>query len=413
MNLYTPSFNKQNSFEINRLYILLLFLPPFWSCIITLYMLFKNPQKQTLFLFMLFYIICLTYTYPNYDTILRYWTIHLNKVDSIFEDDPLSNIARIFSDSIDAYYFFFLYWILTIYCFYKLITLHQNRISIYIIIISLFGLTWTNLMSLTYFTFSTTTSLYLYEKYKNKYILYIIVLFIAYFLHPGILLVLIPTMGLHILLFNNKYKLAILYLIAYYLITFTLFNGYSINTFDHPFLTSFTQGFNNYTSDDNIWGSLKKDFGIRGFIWDLEQYTFFFIILFFIKKHFKAIKEYTATSFYIISIITLINVINFYTFTERIRIVCTLSGFILCILLYRKKMLTKKMKILTMILAILQFISATTLFVQPRNDLFKNPYNSYDISTQIVYIPSFLLVIDIHDFGFNDQYLYKNSINMW
>lgn len=398
---------------INKSYLLFLLLPPLFSCIISLYFALKTKTKKAIFFFFIFYITCLAYAYPNYDTMLRFWSIHYNEATSFIEGDPLNNLISYFNNYIDSYYFFYIYWIFTIIFFYKLITISPNKLSTIIIIICIFGITLTNLMNLTYFTLSTTFALYFLEKYKLHFTKYLLIICVAYLLHPGILMILIPTIPLHILLKKELYKLSFLYLILLFVILHIIFNATAININhnDNILVSNVTKGFEIYTNTDSVWGGLSRDFGLKGILWKIEQYTLFIITLFFIVKNLNKINTCTSTAFFLTALITLINVHKFYTFTERTSIVLTLSAYSIYTLLYLKNLLSKKINLLISTLIVAQFITSALLFVQPRKHLFKDITSSYNISTRIGYIPTILLITDIHDLGFNDSYLYRNSIN--
>lgn len=397
--------------SLNRYYIILLLLPPLASSVISLYMLFKTKKLKALLFFGFFYTISLTYIYPTYDTMLKYWSIHKMDFISILYGDPLSNLAYFFNDYIDVYYFLFIYWLIIIVLFYKSLSFNSKYIPTFIIILCIMGLTWTNFMNLTYFTFATIFSLYYMEKYKSRYFLYIPLLFIAYLLHPGILLVFLPSILLYYLLKKERYKMVILYLAAYSIFLSILFGSVIDIKTNNLFILSITDAFNAYTSEDSVWGKNIRDLGLKGDVFDIIQASLFIIILFYVIKNIRKIKDYIATSFFIIALVSLINVLGFYTFSERIRIVAIFSALIITSLLYIKKLLSEKIQLVLIGLIIIQFIMSNLLFVQPRQDLFMNEYTSYDISARVAYIPSCLLVMDIHDFAFSDVYLFKNSIN--
>lgn len=403
--------NNIKEASLNRYYILLLLLPPLVSSVISFYMLVKTKRLRALLFFGFFYTITLTYIYPTYDTMLRYWRIHKMDFISFLDGDPLSNWAYLFNDYIDVYYFFFIYWLIIIVLFYKSLSFNSKYIPTFIIFLCIVGLTWQYVMNLTYFTFATIFSLYYMEKYKSKYTLYIPILFIAYLLHPGILLVFLPSILLYYLLKMERYKIAILYLVLYSIFLNILFGStIDINT-NNLFILSITDSFNNYTSVDTIWGKNIRDLGLKGNVFDIIQASLFIIILFYVIKNIHKIKDYVATSFFLIALVTLINILDFYTFSERTRIVATFSALIITSLLYRENLLSERIRLILKGLIIMQFIMSNLLFVQPRQDLFINEYTSYDISVRAAYIPSCLLVMDIHDFAFSDAYLLKNSIN--
>ncbi len=397
--------------RLNGYYIILLLLPPLFSCVISLYILFKIRKLKALLFFGFFYTICLTYMYPTYDMMLRYWRIHNTDFISIFEGDPLSHLAFYFNNYFDAYYFLFIYLVVIIILFYKAISFNRNNLSIFIIIICIFGLTWNNFMNLTYFTFATVFSLYFMEKYKSKYIIYIPLIFIAYLLHPGILMILLPSILLHYFLKNAKYKLAILYIIVYFVFLRIIFGSTLAINSNNLFMTNIVDAFNNYTSENSVWGKNIRDLGLKGNIFDLIQYVSFVIIFYCSIKNISKINTYISTSFFIIALVTIVNVYSFYTFSERIRIVAVISSLIIVSLLYVNKLLSNIIRHSLIILTILQFLISNLLFINPRDELFINEHTSYDISIRTAYIPTFLLVTNIHTFSFSDSYLLNNSIN--
>lgn len=175
------------------------------------------------------------------------------------------------------------------------------------------------------------------------------------------------------------------------------------------FLTNIADSFNNYTSEDSVWGKNIRNLGLRGDIFDIIQYVIFVLILYLVIKNIRKINTYISTSFFIIALVTVVNVYGFYTFSERMRIVAIISSLIIVSLLYIKNLLPNIIRKTLVILIILQFLISNILFVQPRNELFINEHTSYDISIRVAYIPSILLVTNINNFSFSDSYLFNNT----
>ena len=349
--------------------------------------------------------------YPTYDTMLKFWAVYFYNNESFFDGDPLSNLAHIFNGYLDTFYFLFAYWIAIIVLFYKAVCLNSKYIPTFVIMMCLVGLTWTNFMNLTYFTFATVFSLFFMEKYKSKYIMYIPVIFVAYLMHPGILLVLLPSIPLYYLFIREKYKIVIFYLVAYYVFLNILFgHGIELSS-SNLIVANLIDSFNAYTSEDSIWGKNVRYLGLKGDAFDFLQTVLFLLVLYYTVKNIEKIKGYVSVSFFLIALVTLVNVLDFYTFSERVRIVITLSSLVVVSILYFNNLLPQRVRFALASLTALQFVFSNILFVQPRHDLFSNAYTSYDISVRAAYVPSLFLVTGIHTFGFSDSYLLKNSKN--
>ena len=392
-------------------YLLLALCPLSFSLPLSLSNFLKVRTKKNLYLWGIFYIIALSLIYPNYDTMLRFWNVQNHSTSSFFEGDPLTNLIRLFSPIIDCYYFFILYWILTLFLFYESI-IKKERLNLFISCLVFFGLSLTNLMNLNYFTFATCFSLYSFEKYKERYFYLILVIIISYLLHPGILMVLMPSVCLYFLFKREMFIYAIFYCILFYIFCHILFHGYELNVpTDFVFLTDLTKSFDNYTNLDNVWGGLGMSIGIKHKLWNLCLWIIFIITGYYAFRNYRRIFKNVCFSYFIISIILLLNVIHLYTMSERIKIVAIISACSLLALLDKDERLSSLIKSVVSIVLIGQFFLSAIAFPHPRADLFKEPFSSYEVTSNGIIVPSFLLVFDVHHFGFNDEYLKLNGKN--
>ena len=400
----------------NWLYTLL--FPPFFGYIVSVHYLFK--QKTTNWLYQYGFLFCLlgAYCYPTYDTCGRCVEVG-TKRDSIFDGDFLTNIITHFNGFIDSYYFFLLIWLICFVLFCKVITRSTNevkKISMTTIIACIFGINMCNLFSLTYYTFAAVFSLYAFEKYSGKYLAYIPLLFIAYCLHPAILLILPFAIILHELLKRNHKIVAVIYVLTYYIILKMAMSGSMLmflDILDSFNLNNISKAFLAYTSEDSQWGANMIDYGVKGNLWYFINFSFFAIILILALKNIDKIKNRFATSLFIIGAVCALNVWGFQTFTERTVISTFLAGVVVATTLSVHKLINRKLTYAIYGIVTTLFFLTFLVYPQPNNHLFKNVMKGENVSLRTTYTPSIALTIGINPLGYDDDFWKENISDMY
>lgn len=400
----------------NWLYTLL--LPPVFGYIVSIHYLFK--QKTTNWLYQYGFLFCLlgAYCYPTYDTCGRLIDIE-REFKSMFDGDVITNIIRLLNDFIDSYYCFFALWLICFFLFCKAIKRNTNEkkaISITTIIACIFGINICNLFSLTYFTFAAVFCLYAFEKYNSKFLIYIPLFFIAYCIHPGVFLILPFAIILNELLKRDLKIIAILYVAVYYVFTKLVLSGAIpalLELLDANNLSNISNSYLAYTSENSQWGANMIDYGIKGDIWYLLNWTFFAIISILLLKNINKIKNHFATSVFVIGVVCLINVWGFQTFTERITIFTFLAGLITAATLSVHKLINRKLTYAIYGVVTTLFFLTFLVYPQPNNHLFKNVMKGEEVSLRTTYTPSIALAIGINPLGYDDDFWKENISDMY
>lgn len=168
--------------------------------------------------------------------------------------------------------------------------------------------------------------------------------------------------------------------------------------------------YENYTGDGK-WGMEGVQFGIRGQMWFYTLYSILGFGLFLIYKRFSFLRNNFVSAITIISIITLLNAREFYTFSERLGIISLLSCTTIFAILDSKSLLSKINTRIVTTLVILSFITSVSVFVQPRDSMFINMDKGYDVSIRSCFIPTAICILDLHHIGYSDEYLKQNGRN--
>lgn len=394
-----------------------LFLPAVWGYIDSLINLWVKKDAKSLYIYLFLYIVILAYWCPTYDTMGRFGaTLNQIEFSDFFNGDPLLKIVTFLNPIIDAYYCFAFIWFFGLLFFYKACVQaygKESKFPTIMIIVLLFGVNVTYICSLTFYTISATFSLYFFEKYSNKYLRYVPLLFISYFLHPGVLMIVPAALCLHYL-YNKDYNvLAIVFVVGYYIIFHMIMNS-SLPLFYDLLEVNQMDGvlnsFNNYTSDASEWGQNFRDFGIKGVLWDFMLYMFFSVVALLSVISFKRIKRDFSFACFVIGIVVLINVYGFYTMTERTTIFTYFSALITLIAITKENKVKTFVLNFVMSLVVSLYFLAFMVFPQPRKHFFKDYVDSYFVSGMTFIIPNVLTTFDLHHFGFSDAYLDENNV---
>lgn len=394
-----------------------LLMPAVLGYVSALKTLWIRRDRRSLNIYLFLYTIILAYWYPNYDTMGRFAKT-LKQIDhtNILEGDFLMNLIALLNPIIDAYYLFALVWFCGLLFFCNAcITAYgrEDRFSSVLLIILVFGVNACYIGSLTYYTAAATFSLYIFQRYSNKYIVYLPLLYIAYLIHPGILMVVPGALCLQFLFHRNYNLMAIIFVIIYFILFNRIMNGsfsFFAEIIQDENMDAVLNGYNAYTSEDSVWGKNFQDFGKKGILWDFLLYAYYIFVAVLSFANFSLVKRHFAFACYVIGLIVLINVYGFYTMTERVTIITYLSGLLVLSKIVSTKQVLKFVNSTIIFFVLCLYFLSLLLFPQPRRHFFKDPLDSYLISSMTLVVPNIFTTIDLHHLGFSDDYLDENNV---
>lgn len=386
---------------------LCLFLPPFISTIFSFIKFLNYRNKSTAVLFIIFFTLYLSYNFVSVDNSLRFFSAEkISDYSNWYEGDPLTYLIHLGNQiHISSSSFFYLFT-LTIYLFwYYSYRNIRKDLKKWDIIILITAVILRNAIDLSYYTLSLTFLIFYVTKKSHITIWdYIIIIIIIFLLHPGVLMVFLPSILLYYIIQNRSTALYYLYLVSLFILTANLQNIIPITGIS--IIDNIGNAYSHYTSTDNKWG-VRED-NLSGMTYFIQYYVIvslhFIIFIFTIIKRNK-IKNKFILSIFQTTIVMLPNFWNYVTITERLMVVLSLTS-ILCLI-----MLQQEYKIQTKYIAyICVFIFVFHTFRASRMDLNgvfnKNSYQ--EIQQRSYYIPSILL-FNFDTWGYSNEFMNKNS----
>lgn len=384
--------------------------PPFFSSLLSFYAFYNKRNKEYAILFITYTVLFISYNVFSVDNILRYNVTQLNENLSWYLGDPLTNLMRLGTQycHLECSHFFYLYSVL-IYIFWYL-TLRNCCVKFNkpIVIIFIFAMILRNAFDLVYYTLSFTLLTYMMS--KENFISYnklVYIIPIIYLIHPGVLLILLPSIIL-VYIFYKGYKfIYYTYLVVLFFVTYAL-SYINIPLTGIPFVDTLIESFSSYTGNENKWG--VRDLEISGITYIIRYYlisSLYFIIFLLTVKYRNRIHQKNILSIFQCSVLMMPGTLQLTTISERNYVILSLTSFLCLVILIQNKIIKFNIKIIS-IIAILVFI-----FNFFRNSPMKlsgvfkkDTYTEIQIRSYI--LPSIIL-FDYHDFGFSDNFIKNNS----
>jgi hypothetical protein len=112
-------------------------------------------------------------------------------------------------------------------------------------------------------------------------------------------------------------------------------------------------------------------------------------------------------SIYIISLILYFTANGLYTINERVIVTNVILGAYLLVPIleqYKNQSLKKTYGVLVVVI----FFFSLNIYNPPRDVIFYDTNSSYEITTRVFYVPSFVLIF-YDNMGYSDEYLRKNA----
>lgn len=401
---------REQIFPLNL--IICCILPNFIGVLYSSYIYYKEKSTKYAILFLSCFVLFLTYNFYSVDNTLRYIRAvkGLDIVD-ILNGNPLDYVLGYILDytPLQSSHVFYVY-ILTIYiCWYFIIKEEQKKNKLHtFIILLIFSISIRYVIDLLYFTMSIIITLLLLIKNENNFksYHYILLFILAYLIHPGVFIILAPSLCIHYAMNLNNKRVYYLSLFLVYIIGLIL-SSIKFQQTGIPVLDSVFETFNNYTSEGK-WG-IRED-KLEGYTYTILFYIipiFHYCIFYMGLKNYKALKFRYPLCIFQSACLLYPSMFSFVTLTERILLTMMISS---CLILYQLSNIRKIKRlyvntIVTLIFIFNFFKCSYPIFL---DGIFKRgTYES--IQLRSYYTPSVLL-IDYKDFGFSDQFIKNNSL---
>ena len=389
-----------------------LVLPPILSMLFALYKFCATRNRVFGLIFSFFGVLFLTYNFFSIDNCSRCMDAIASY--SVLPLDPLTSLMQLGINylPLQCSHFIFIY-ILLIYIFllFTLDKVHRSNWSIPAIFIFLSIISLRNSMDLLYYSLSITFVLFFITNIKKiSLIKCLILIAITYLLHPGVLIILLPSIALCYVIsrYNNNltYYLALMAIyVLFYILSHT-----TISAVGMPEIDSIIASFNSYTSNQ-YWGTRKGDTAIHGITYTIIYYVIpftYFILFIYTLKYRHIIKDKFVLAIFQVTILFYPNFINFVTLTERALVVLSVTSVLCAISLIRTNKTIITMNFLVFYCALI-FLFNITKWMGPisLHNVFKP--NSYEeIRLYSYYVPS-LYLLDYGTYGYSDEFLQKNT----
>lgn len=414
INLKTKTYSNRK-IEAIKLFLFLLLLPPIFSLILSTVKLFekRGSRNVLIFSFSFFYSLFLTYLTPHYDTIQRFWDFSGQNDQISLDFDPLSILASflIHNLPIQSFHLFFLFYFAIILLNARSF-LENNILSNFSILIAITIIYFRNIGDITYYTLAVSVCLYFASKNVIQIWKLVILILVVYLIHPGLLLILLPGIVLFYLLKRKYYKLSIIYLIIFFVITYRVFTiTEPIGGVSNEFINQFISLFNSYVTSEGQWGRRTNlsnlSEGLRLNIFTSIVKILMLLVCYALFRFRKQIENMFVLSIYIISLILYFTANGLYTINERVIVTNVILGAYLLVPIleqYKNQALKKNYSVLVVVI----FFFSLNIYNPPREVIFYDTNSSYEITTRAFYVPSFVLIF-YDNMGYSDEYLRKNA----
>ncbi len=399
---------KFNTYNI--LNILSFFINPVLSLIFSIFLLI-NEKKISIILLSLSISLILIYQPLMYDTSSNFYLYFYQRGDSLY-----NLTAQFFHNlyGLNYYHIIFLYTFIIMYTWFKPIFFHinhsgNNKIYFLLILLSIFSLSYRNIMDLNRTMLSISISFYyvFYINYKYKYNLLKFISFsiISLLIHPISIIIYISLLLSKKIKNINIYFLYILFCIFIGLFFSSIIKNISLITSSYD---SYIFNSISYYLNSDKWGEINYTFNFL-----LRKIIELTICLLTLYISFKEKKKNNNKNNFLYNLIILLSGIcllfmDFKTFFERTFLILNL--FYISLYFYKKNL-----NITDIILSILiliyffsiNFIVYGKVFNTEYNEIIPNVESRFSIQIKPFYYPTiYLLNIDN---GYSDEYIRTHS----
>lgn len=396
-------------------------LPPIVSVILMLCL--YRYYKKTCYgvLAAIFFSLFLSYNFFSIDCCGRYnMAMETFGEDAWYLGDPLTNLMRwgVRHSALQCSNFFLVYLALIyIFWFLTLRQCYSRRNSNLFIFFFLTVVWYRNSMDLMYYTLSLVFALFLVtRKDKMPPLEIVAMVVVCYLLHPGVLIILLPAIGLYYVLgFSNKTgKLWIYYLtLAVLYLLFMQLSHFTATSIGVPIVDAMLDSFSSYTSDQ-AWGSRQGDKAIAGITYTIIFYViplFYLLLGILLLKHLNNLRQRFVVAVFHAALLFYPSFLDFVTLTERCLVILSITSILCALVLAENTSCWLRVKHIAAYCVLIFFFNfskgAGSILLQ---NVFRANSDYQAIRNRSYYLPSCVL-IDYADFGYSDDFL-KSNINI-
>lgn len=403
---------KQQQNFLSGEVILGFLLPPILGVPFLFFNYIKNKKRHVLIAFLMVYTLLTLYCFPYYDPNIFFFSAISDNIS--FQGHALNGVANVFRQlfHIDVYFSFGIYFFFSIFFYFKSLDYYsgykRKNLLFIIAILSMPIDAWTNTF---YIPLALSFFLFWGEKYKKSIKLLVLGAYISSIIHTVAFLIIFPAIIIYLLARKEKYILFYSFIVIYLIVMWFFFHGYAESFFvllgDNELVINKIQM---YTDIEGVWGGVGLKKGPIGRIVQTLSYCLFAYNLILISLNRSKMKSYFVTYLYIIGCINILCSFHLFTFNQRFCIVNIMFSVAISFILYQsnKAIIYKSIFVFTLLLSyVLPFLH---YHGSMKHDLFDSEESYYNISTQVFYTPSVLLVANFSNKGWNDTYMCQHAI---
>lgn len=404
---------KNNNPGIGEI-LLFLLLPPVWGFPISISLWKKHRNDAYAAIVIALFAVLLSYLFFSIDNVGRIRSIEQFYSLASWGDKGLAQLilsTGVLKLGMESLHILTFYFFLEYYFLYKVFNkiLESETAFLHLFILVFCSLSIRFTIDLLYYSLAIITCMYVMICMPNKIIVRVpLAIVLAYFIHPGALMVSLPAIVLSIAMRSNSRMLYFIALISVFLYGF-LFSKLNISFLGIDSLNHVSEKLTSYTGSNNYWGVREtKLSGITYTIMFFIIPAFYFIIMLLQLNRFgEKTMGYDIALFQAAALLYPSN-IHFVTITERIMVCMSLGaifGLIWLVKLDKYKIRSSQIVIFTAFVFLFMMWKGS-MAIYPKNVFIPGSYRNVQIRT--TYIPTILL-FDYKDFGYSDNFVLKNQ----
>lgn len=416
------AYKDTKGYELVTVIIVGLVLPPFFSMIYLLYMTIRYRSEKIGMTFIFFFALFLTYNFFSIDNIGRTTTaMQMLDGEQWFAGDPLTHLMHLVINktSLQCSHILFLYIFLTyLFWFKTFIKSTKQRLSTILVLICLTAISLRSSIDLLYYCMGVTFTLWFITS-KHFNIINLTALIVSvYLIHPGVMLLLLPSIGLYyslkLSIAKSKYLYYYISLVLVFVFAFFLSKLNSITLTGNVVVDALIESYSNYTGDGG-WGRRSGVKAIHGITYTVAYILIPFvygIIFYFSIKHANLIKNKKVLCLFQTAMLFYPNYINYVTLSERNLLVLSITSILVFIMLNDINKDKYRFINLYSILCVSMFVFMFNYIkmdgaVQLSRVFRAGSYES--VRNRSFYIPSVIL-LDYEECGYSNDFIKYNAI---
>lgn len=407
------SIKERNRFV---LYILPLLafscMPPVLACLFSLFLFVRKQQKVWGIFSLMFFVLILSYNFYSIDNCSRYENTKLELIELIPSGDYLTILAKWLISTFNVQFSFVIY--LYVLAAYLMLCISLNRVwnkkwtlAVVSLVVSTMSLRYS--LDLLYYTLAVNLALIFLSKQNLSKYKFLLLIALVYFIHPGFLMVLLPSVLISYT-YNKGTKLYIFSLLIIFCTTYLL-SKVTLPATGIQMLDLLVGQFNDYMDPDNYWGKRSASSSLTSGLSYILIYIilplFYFILFTLTVRYRNVIKSKRIIALFQSALIFYPNFISYNTMTERILLVMSILSVFVMIILNKVGVKFLRLQYIACLCSILFLFNAykASGAVYLHNVFKDDSYQS--IRNRSYYAPSIMLM-SFRQFGYSNEFLDKN-----